>query len=54
MAKGRWTIAAEQKKDATARALATLFSALNQGQQNKLLKNVEVRELLVFYGVIEK
>ena len=52
MAKGRWTMAAEQKKDATAKALAVLFGALNQGQQNKLLKNAEVRELLVFYGVV--
>ena len=54
MAKGRWTLAAEQKKDATAKALAVLFGALNQGQQNKLLKNAEVRELLAFYGVVEK
>ena len=54
MAKGKWTLAAEQKKDATAKALATLFGALNQGQQNKVMKNPEVRELLLFYNIIQE
>lgn len=54
MAKGRWTIAAEQKKDATARALAVLFGALNQGQQNKVMKEQKVRELLLFYNIIKE
>ena len=54
MAKGRWTIAAEQKKDATAKALAGLFGALNQGQQNKVMKEQKVRELLLFYNIIKE
>ena len=52
--KGKWTMAAQQKKETTAKALAALFEALNQGQQNKLLKNAQVRELLVFYGVVSQ
>lgn len=54
MAKGRWTMAAEQKKDATAKALATLFGALNQGQQNKVMKEQKVRDLLLFYNIIKE
>lgn len=52
--KGKWTMAAEQKKDATAKALATLFGALNQGQQNKVIKEQKVRELLLFYNIIKE
>ena len=47
-------MAAEQKKDATAKALATLFGALNQGQQNKVMKEQKVRDLLLFYGIIKE
>ena len=54
MAKGRWTLAAEQKKDATAKALAVLIGALNQGQQNKVMKEQKVRELLLFYNIIKE
>ena len=54
MAKGRWTMAAEQKKDATAKALAVLFGALNQGQQNKVMKEQKVKDLLLFYGIIKE
>lgn len=54
MAKGKWTLAAEGRKAETARALAVLFGALNQGQQNKVMKNPEVRELLLFYNIIQE
>lgn len=33
-------------------ALQTIFDALNQGQQNKLMKNETVKALLERYGVI--
>lgn len=54
MAKGRWTKAAEGRKAQTAKALAVLFGALNQGQQNKVMKEQKVRELLLFYNIIKE
>lgn len=35
----------------TKTALQTLYDALNQGQQNKVLKNPEVATLFEKYGV---
>ena len=40
-------------KNTTKKALTTIYEALNQGQQKKLLKNKEVKRLLEFYGVID-
>ena len=54
MAKGKWTLAAEDRKAETARALAVLFGALNQGQQNKVMKEQKVKELLLFYNIIQE
>lgn len=47
-------MAAEGRKAETARALAVLFGALNQGQQNKVMKEQKVRELLLFYNIIKE
>lgn len=41
-------------KNTTKEAVTTIYKALNQGQQKKLLKNEKVKALLVFYGVIEE
>lgn len=38
-------------KTETATALQTLYDALNQGQQKKVVKNAEVKELFDRYGV---
>lgn len=43
----------ETAKGNTKEALTTVYEALNQGQQKKLLKDEKVKALLVFYGVIE-
>ena len=40
-----------QVKTETATALQTLYDALNQGQQKKVVKNAEVKELFDRYGV---
>ena len=40
-------------KNTTKDALTTIYKALNKGQQKKLLKNEEVKQLLEFYGVID-
>ena len=42
----------EKAKNDTKAALQLIYDNLNQGQQKKLLKNSEVKKLLVFYGVI--
>lgn len=39
-------------KNETKSALQLIYDSLNNGQQKKLLKNSEVKKLLVFYGVI--
>ena len=38
-------------KEETKTALQTLYDALNQGQQKKVLKNAEVKVLFDRYGV---
>lgn len=40
-------------KETTKEALQTVYDALNQGQQNKLLKNEKVKALFDLYGVLE-
>ena len=47
----KWTKAAEAVYEETKVALQTVYDALNQGQQQKLLKNEEVAKLMEFYGV---
>lgn len=41
-------------KNETADALTTVYNALNQGQQKKILKNEKVYQLLLRYGVISE
>lgn len=36
----------------TKAALKLIYNALNQGQQKKIVKNPEVKALLIRYGVI--
>lgn len=48
---GKWTDAAEAKKAETRDALQTVFDALNQGQQQKLMKDEKVKALFDLYGV---
>lgn len=38
-------------KNTTKEALTTIYEALNQGQQKKLIKNEGIKRLLKFYGV---
>lgn len=38
-------------KTETKNALQTMYNALNKGQQNKILKNEEVKALFDRYGV---
>ena len=49
--KGKWTMAAEAVADDTKSALQTVYDALNQGQQKKILKNAQVKALFDRYGV---
>lgn len=42
----------DKTKGKTKAALQLIYDSLNNGQQKKLLKNSEVKKLLVFYGVI--
>lgn len=51
MSKGKWTEAAEEVKLSTKDALQTVYNALNQGQQKKILKDEAVKSLFDFYGV---
>lgn len=46
-----WTEAATAVFDETKVALQTVYDALNQGQQKKLLKDEGVKELFDRYGV---
>ena len=39
-------------KEETRTALQTMYDALNQGQQKKMVKNAEVKALFDRYGVI--
>lgn len=47
-----WTEKAEAVKNETKQALQTVYDALNKGQQNKILKNEEVKALFDRYGVV--
>lgn len=47
-----WTKKAEAVYTETKNALQTVFDALNKGQQNKILKNEEVKALFDRYGVV--
>ncbi len=43
--------ATETAKTETKKALQTVYDTLNQGQQKKILKDEEVKELFDRYGV---
>ena len=47
-----YTKKAEAVYTETKNALQTVFDALNQGQQNKILKDEEVKALFDRYGVV--
>jgi hypothetical protein len=47
-----WTEAATVVYEETKAALQTVYDALNQGQQNKLLKDENVKALFDHYGVV--
>ena len=47
----KWTKAAAAVYAETQAALQTVYDALNQGQQQKILKDEAVAELMEFYGV---
>ena len=47
----KWTAAAEAVKSETGTALQTMYDALNQGQQKKIVKDAKVKELFDRYGV---
>lgn len=49
---GKWTDKAAAVKSETAAALQTVFDALNQGQQQKLLREERIQALFEFYGVM--
>lgn len=51
MSKGKWTIAAEEVATDIKTALQTVYDALNQGQQQKILKDIRVKTLFDRYGV---
>ena len=47
-----WTEKAENRYTETQQALQMVYDALNQGQQNKILKNEEVKALFDRYCVV--
>ena len=47
-----WTEKAKAVYNETQQALQTVFDALNKGQQNKILKDEEVKALFDRYGVV--
>ena len=51
MKKQDLTKAVDNRMLTTKEALQTVYDALNQGQQKKILKNEEVKALLDLYGV---
>ena len=51
MTKTQLDNAVKAAKDETKSALQTVYDALNQGQQKKLLKEERVAELFARYGV---
>ena len=46
-----WTMAAEKVYTETQAALQLVYDSLNQGQQQKLMKDKQVKELFEHYGV---
>ena len=51
MTKDALTAAVEAAKTETRAALQTVYDSLNQGQQNKLIKDEAVKALFDLYGV---
>ena len=51
MKKAELTVAVESAKTETKNALQTVYDALNQGQQKKIVKNESVKVLFDLYGV---
>ena len=51
MTKEELTAAVEAAKAETKTALQTVYDALNQGQQKKLVKNEKVKALFDLFGV---
>lgn len=51
MKKSELTAAVEATKAATKTALQTMYDALNQGQQKKIVKDETVKALFDLYGV---
>ena len=47
-----WTEKAQAVHSETREALQTVYDSLNNGQQNKLLKNEAVKALFDKYGVV--
>lgn len=47
----KWTLAAQTVYNETQAALQLVYDALNQGQQQKLLKDENVKNLFRHYGV---
>lgn len=52
MTKKRLTEAVQAAKDNTRAALQTVYDALNQGQQKKIVKDESVKALFDRYGVV--
>lgn len=46
-----WTLAAESVYAETQAALQLVYDSLNQGQQQKLLKDAGIKKLFDHYGV---
>lgn len=44
----------DKTKGDTKAALQLIYGNLNNGQRKKLIKNSEVKKLLVFYGIVEE
>lgn len=51
MTKKQLTEAVKKAKAETRDAMQTMYDALNQGQQNKIVKNEAVKKLFDLYGV---
>lgn len=51
MTKEELTLAVQEAKTNTKLALQTVYDALNQGQQKKILKTDAVKIKKIFYGV---
>jgi hypothetical protein len=51
MKKTELTAAVNAAKDETRNALQTMYDALNQGQQKKIVKNENVKKYFDLYGV---